>query len=477
MKFQFFAVTLASVIGVAVAAQDKSAQVSKPAAGVFTLEKFLSTVQEHNQGYKAAKDAEEAAKLYSSEGGLVYATNLFSTLQYSDDAKPSFIPTFNYDKIITQNYTLGLGQQTPIGLQGKLYYSMVQTEYRGLIAPYSEGRPTIELTQSLWRNDFGREVRAQVKAITSAAKATQHSEAFNKQSQLFQAEAAYWRLALARQSHELSKENLARAERIYGWAKRRVQLSLADRSDLLQTSSGWQARKLEFKTATDELRAASVAFNNARGTESDQVPEALEPISKEMIDRLKIPERASDRQDVLAAQQQSEAVKAQAVINREKNQPVLEVFGAYSFNSREANKDEAWTESWDGQKPTKVVGLRFSSPLALGRLSDTQEGYARQIKSAEQRYERQRFLQEQDWRDLVLRFNEAKERLGAAEELEKTQREKLDYERQRQERGRTTLFQVLNFETDYLNAQGVRLRTLAELLQIAAQMKLYGVNL
>ena len=163
-------------------------------------------------------------------------------------------------------------------------------------------------------------------------------------------------------------------------------------------------------------------------------------------------------------------------INREKNQPNLEVFGSYAFNSREADKEEALSQSWDGNKPTKVIGVRFSSPLAFGKMGDTQDGYAKQIKSAEYRYDRQRFLQEQSWRDLSLRFNEAKERLLAAEELESNQREKLDYERKRQENGRSTLFQVLTFESDYLGAQGVRLRTWAELLQISAQMKLYGVN-
>ena len=269
---------------------------------------------------------------------------------------------------------------------------------------------------------------------------------------------------------------MGRAEKIFAWAKRRVQMSLADRSDLLQATTVLQARRLEFRAATDELRAASVAFNNSRGVDSDKVSDVLEPLSKDLIARLKIPERVGDRQDVLSAEQQSEALKAQATINREKNQPNLEVFGSYAFNSREPTKDDALSQSWEGGKPTKVIGLRFSSPLAFGKMGDTQDGYAKQIKSAQYRYERQRFLQEQDWRDLTLRFNEAKERLAAAEELEKNQREKLDYERERQERGRSTMFQVLTFESDYLGAQGVRVKTWAELLQIAAQMKLYGVN-
>ncbi len=134
------------------------------------------------------------------------------------------------------------------------------------------------------------------------------------------------------------------------------------------------------------------------------------------------------------------------------------------------------SESWNAERPSQTLGVRFSSSLAFGKMNDAQDGYALQIKSAELRLARQRFLAEQDWQNLVLSFEEAKERLTAAEELEAGQRAKLDHERRRQLNGRSTLFQVLTYENDYSDAQSIRLATLAELLQIAAQMKLYGVN-
>lgn len=470
---------LLNIVLILLAAFAASSRAAEPVQAKLTLDGFLESVQNGNQEYKASKEGEEAARLYWSEGSLVYSPRFISFAEYRDDAKPSFLPQFQYKTILTQNYSLGVAQQTPFGLQAKFTYGMSTTDYVGVnpyLAPYSEGRPTLELTQSLWRNDFGRETRAQVEFIRTKAKSEELSEGFNRQTQLIEAETAYWSLALMRQNLGLTKENMSRAEKIYGWAKRRVQLSLADRSDMLQATTVLQSRRLELRTAIDNERAASVNFNNARGVDSDQVPEALEPLTRELIVQLKIPERSGDRQDVLANLQRSEMLKAQAIISREKNQPDLELYGAYSFNSRERTKGDALAESWDGDKPTKVVGLRFNSPLAIGTMNNTQDGYAKQIRSAEYRIERQRFLQEQQWRDLTLRFAEAKERLLAADELEKTQREKLDYERDRQGRGRTTLFQVLTFESDYSNAQSVKIRTWAELLQIAAQMKLYGAK-
>lgn len=444
---------------------------------VLSVSQFLEQVRQKNGSYRAASDASEAGRLTEGEGKLLLSPVLFANAEYKDDGKPSPFPGMNYEKIVTQMYSLGVSQQTNFGLQAKAYYSIMDTGYKGMVPTYSEGRPAIELTQSLWRNDFGTEIRAQVEAETSKQKAKRYDQGFNVQRELVQAESAYWRLNLARQTLEIAKENLVRAEKIFAWAKRRVTLSLADRSDLLQTTAALQARKLDVKSAQDELRSASVAFNSARGALGESVEEKLEPLSADLIGKLKIPERVADRQDVMAAQAQSEAAKALSVMGKERNQPTLEVYGQYAFNSREDNKSDAFSESWDGKRPTKAIGLRFSSPLSFGTLSDDQAGYQKDYHSAQVVLERRRLLQEQDWSDLVARFREAKERLTASEELESAQKEKLEHERKRHERGQTTLSQVLTFETDLLNAQGLHLRTLAEVLQVAAQMKLYEVNL
>jgi len=109
-------------------------------------------------------------------------------------------------------------------------------------------------------------------------------------------------------------------------------------------------------------------------------------------------------------------------------------------------------------------------------LGDVQEAYSRKARAEELNYEHQKFLQTQEWQDIVHKFAETKERLLAAETLESVQKEKLEHERQRQTKGRTTLFQVLTFETEYSNAQLARLKALTDLLQLAAKMRLYGVN-
>ena len=58
--------------------------------------------------------------------------------------------------------------------------------------------------------------------------------------------------------------------------------------------------------------------------------------------------------------------------------------------------------------------------------------------------------------------------------LEKVQKSKLERERSNQQKGRSTTFQVIQFEQDYLTAQLARIQTLSEAMQIAIQLRTYG---
>jgi outer membrane protein TolC len=57
---------------------------------------------------------------------------------------------------------------------------------------------------------------------------------------------------------------------------------------------------------------------------------------------------------------------------------------------------------------------------------------------------------------------------------ESAQKEKLDYEKQRFERGRSTTFQILQFENDYANAQLGAIKARTDILEIMAKLKTFG---
>ncbi len=70
-------------------------------------------------------------------------------------------------------------------------------------------------------------------------------------------------------------------------------------------------------------------------------------------------------------------------------------------------------------------------------------------------------------------FTQAKNKLTLAYNLEEAQGEKLNFERDRHRRGRTTTFQVLQFEQDYATAQLGRLKQSFDLLQTHSQLKTF----
>lgn len=444
------------------------------AAATLPLDSYLETVRTQNEAVRAAETASRAAHLYSSDGQLLTSPQIFGNAQSVSDEKPS--PLARYNKMTTDSYSLGIQQQTDFGLSGKLSYTLGNIEYSPITPKYMEARPALELTQSLWRNGFGSEIRAQKQSMAAGAEAKSLGEKFRAQSLLLEAEANYWSLALARETVSVQKEALARADRLFEWSSRRSRLGLSDKAEFLQAQANQQARRLELRNAMETEQNAQRAFNRSRGSSETKVVESLQPINNELIERLAPPARTDTRADVRAAEQQKVATEANARASKEKSSPTLDVFGTLAFNGFSHSQSDSLDQTLSSDRPTTVIGVRFSAPLDFGTVSKSREGWELEKSAADLAYRRKLYEQDRDWAEITQKFDDAKERLKLYVDLEKAQRSKLEYERDRHARGRTTTQQILLYELDLETAQFGRIRTLAEILQLNAQMKLYGVN-
>ncbi len=467
------AIALAAVIEPAEARV--AARKDSGAAGpLLTLEQYLGSVRARNEDVKSAIQASEAAALQAYDARLLTSPQLFGSASTTSDER--FNPQFRADKILNDSYQLGLQQQTKFGLGAKLYYGLSKTDVPGAFPTFHEARPTLELSQQLWRNGFGSETRAQIESISAATRARAEAESYRANALLLDAELAYWRLALARETARVQGEALDRANRLTAWADRRARSGLADRADSLQAQANRKARELELRQARDAEQAAQRAFNSARGIDENEVTERLQPLTQDVIDRMQVPAERQTRGDVQAAKLQARAAAAAARLGAEKSRPSVELFGTFAANGFDSSRGAAVDQSFSTERPTTTVGLRFTAPLDFSAATRSREGYAKERMATETVLSRKTFEERRDWRDVTQKFGEAKERLTLYQELEKTQRAKLDYERDRHNRGRSTTQQVLLYELDYEQAQFGRIRTLAELLQLNAQMKLYGAD-
>ncbi len=445
----------------------EKARVSGPE---LALEQYLTQAEGENKAITAAKEASEGASLRVGESSLIYSPIFETQALWMEDKRQSAF--LSYDRFINNSLDVGISQLTPYGFRGKLSYNLTKTGYVGLGRPiYYYGSPKIELSVDLWRNFFGAETRAQHEALEAAALAAKYQQSYLVKANRARAESAYIQLAAARDLHVMNLSSLERAKDLYGWNAKRSRLNLGEDSDLFQAEANLESIRYAVVSSTDAIRTASRAFNQARGVDSDDVPETLTLPDPR---RVKTPDRAPVRDDVRAAQEQQRAISAQAQLGSEKNKPSFEVFGTYARNSQEEQRGEAIERSFDATQPTKAVGVRLRVPLAVGTLRDAQRGYAREKVAAEILSTQRFFDQEIEWKDLSQKLEEAKNRLTFAEKLAAIQRKKTLNERRRLSRGRTTFYQTLIFENDYNQAELQRIRAQSEVLTLIAQMKTFG---
>src|SRR5690606_21685012 len=109
-------------------------------------------------------------------------------------------------------------------------------------------------------------------------------------------------------------------------------------------------------------------------------------------------------------------------------------------------------------------------PLDVGSSGRARRGYELAAAASERLVNRRRFELERAWKDLNQTFADARARLQIAARMEEAQKKKLDHERVRHRRGRTTTYQVIQFEQEYADAQLRRVQAQGEVLSTYAQL-------
>ncbi len=144
-----------------------------------SLDQYLGQVRTGNTGFRAAAESAEAGHLRARESTLLVSPMFYGNMQYTHDGKPPLTPLFNYDYQNTAVFSFGFSQNTPVGLNAKLHYDVMNFGYDGIrgypgLTSFSafNNALVLELSQSLWSNGFGRGTRASQTAIESAARAS-----------------------------------------------------------------------------------------------------------------------------------------------------------------------------------------------------------------------------------------------------------------------------------------------------------------
>jgi outer membrane protein TolC len=443
------------------------------------LTDYLEQVQSAHLGLQASRLKVQGYQEEASERQLMLWPNLIGQARLLSDSRQTGSPDLMGTKTTAKTFSLGISELTPIGLRGQISYDLTSTHLEGAnptfvsVSDFTEGRPSLQITQSLWRNFFGSETRAQVRMLEAKALASSFSETFKLKQILAEAETVFWKAYLSKRILELRKETRDRAQQLKVWAARRVDLHLADDSDLLQAEAALRGRQLELHLAEDNQKEVARIFNSLRQQDSDLIYEEL--VGYEMKDflALKVPAKSERRDDTKASEQLAHLTRSSAQLTYERAQPTVEVSASAALNARETTYGSAIGNSFNSKHPTYTIALSLNAPLGLGYAKDLRAGAEKEQLAAELDFKRKVFEEEQEWKSLEQKFTSAKERLLSTRELEESQLKKAKHERERLTKGRSTTFQVLLFEEDYSNAKLNRLQTEAEILSLHARLKTF----
>lgn len=442
------------------------------------LNDYLSQVAGGNPDYRSAQEAYEGAKKRTSEKNVIFMPAFEAMYEEGRSEAPTYTPLINGERTDSSSYSVGISKAFSFGTQAKISYGRNYRDTIGAGAtfvPFPEYytvSPRFEIIQPLWRNGFGSEFRAQSDAVQAAQRLSLYQERARLDRVRLEAEATYNQLYFAREILKSRRESLDVNSKLFSWMRSRTANALAEDADLVQARAAKELSELELLRAEEEERAAARAFNTMRGRNDENVAEVLlNPIVR-VPDKIQY-DPALQLDSTRIVEHSLKAAQAQDRVSLETYKPTLELYGFYSQNGLAQTESGAARESWTSDHPIYLAGVRFKAPLYFWDTSDIRQGYRQEIASQDLALKKEVLNRERDQRTLVSNIQSLRRRFELAQSLLETQKRKLSLERGRHRRGRTTLFQVLQYEQDYLNATLNLVQYQSQLIQQINQYSLY----
>ncbi len=448
-----------------------------------TLDQYLDQVKKQNLSLQSSEQRREGSALLRREADLIFTPKFFLNGQKGYDSRLPNPPFLVFDQVRTQKVSTGISQEFSFGVETRLSYDLIKTEYKGIQFaqgidnPYWDAIPTIELTVPLWGNAFGTASKARKEvSLQQRTFETKSAEAQARRT-LVEAEIAYWRLAAFQESVSVQRRALDAAQNIFDYVTNKKRKNLGEEADVLQARALTESYRLQLEQAQIDERAARRKFNLFLNVDTSVPVEQLGPMDLTSLANEPVPAaRPGDRPDVRASQAQVALANASARLSAEQNKPTLNLYGGYAFFGRDGKQADAISRAGYSDRETAYFGVRFQVPLNVSALSDAREGARLTQQAAELNHRYLVYSQDQEWIDLTQLYKDSQTTLKLTEMMERAQKAKLENERVRLRQGRTTTYQILLFEQDYLASEIARIRAAVQIINLKSQFQLYSSN-
>lgn len=456
---------------------------SSSGAYALTIDQYLEQVKGQNLSLQSSEQQMKASLLLKRESDLFFKPQFFFNAQKGYDSKLFNPPFLVYDEVRTQKYSAGISQEFDFGVETRLSYDLVKTEYKGInfaqgvANPYWDAIPTLELNIPLWGNALGRTTKAKKELTLQQRTQERRAAEARVKSTLVDAQIAYWKLSATQESVRVQRKALDAADNIYNYVVNKRAKNLGEEADVLQARALTESYKLQLEQAEIDERAARRKFNLLLNQDADAPVAQLSPLDYQRLETDPIPNsRPGDRADVKASQAQVAAARANSQLSVEQNKPTLNLYGGYSLFGRNGSQSKALSQAGYPDRDSAYVGVKFNMPLNISAQNDAREGARQAQTAAELNLKYLAYAQEQDWIDVTSLYKDAQTTLKLSRSMEKAQKAKLDNERIRLRQGRTTTYQILLFEQDYLASEVARIRAATQIITLKSQIQLYSSN-
>jgi outer membrane protein TolC len=454
-------------------------------ASAMDLNQFLQQVGSKHRGLQALEKQKEAAGFRRESGDIGLSPVLTAQVRRLDDKKPNYLGALRLDRTESTEYTLGLSKKFSSGTSAQLSVTTGESTVEAtsfdppppstLAQTFGVSSLGISLSQSLWKDAFGRatRLRQEREGVVEAGE----KESYNLQQKqvLIEAESAYWDYLYLKEELAQRKDSLERARRIESWVRRRVSNGIGDEADLYNAQGLVANRELQLLAASDDLVAAEKKIKDLLELgDKEPLPELtgdlaasrnLEQMSTGRGRRLRLDSYLA----VLEAK--TRALAADEVEDAYRPDLVLE--GQYKTNAVESTMSEANNKISNTDTPTSAVALRLSWALD-GDLKNAARQTARsEALAAALRKERKILESDSSWTEINRRHSELTKKIQAAAAASLVQTKKANAERDKLSKGRTITSQVITAEEDAAEAQLTLSKLRAEQRKLEAQGRMF----
>lgn len=444
-----------------------------------TLEDFRTLVEGKDPALKGAKLQSDAAPDANLSKDELTDTKVFANFFRSEDLRPTQNPSFMGTKTDMRMMSLGVEKITEWGPAFSVSHNVSHTVIRNASASavpvpdFYDVFPEFKATVPLWRNFLGSETRGELNRREAEAEMRVLQAEIQYIEQFSQVDMAFYTHFTNVENYKNQLELFERASKIYDWVNRQHARDLMDIADLHQAEAAVTLRKIELENAVTELKISARRLNDLRGRNDDTVSETLVASELDLSMLNSNYTQNKKRRDLLMQKAQKQMQEMEFILGHEAMKPKLELAVKADWVGRDPEMADAQAEFQNTHQPYYYVGLQFSMPIDVPKYLQVKQGLSK-MKSGQAMIVK---TQERDLESAWQNFVDAGQRLASQIKLlrvlENTQKLKSDAERLRLQRGRSTTFQVLSFEQDYISARSRRLAAELEARRYITQISMY----